>query len=246
MHTRQNSCLHVGCLAVASSHACSILYQNSLNQASCPHPSRHQAANQGEASCQKGQSEAHTQPRPKSSRNRSKRGLRRKVTKSNVVTQLKNAKDKLLGAHAGTTQVSDYELEALNNNAEFFDRYVRLDRNDLEKAKCCLPSWRIRHATPTCRKFGRLSPKQKRRMERTRAEVAAQENYITYSTYCIFHICSYNISSTLHIYIYIYSKHTGIYIYIYIRVMLHFMCVCIYVYVYIYIHTRVYIYIYSA
>ena len=54
---------------------------------------------------------------------------------SNLVTSLKNAKNKLQGVQAGTIAVSDGELEALKSKADFFDRYVSLDRNDPEKAQ---------------------------------------------------------------------------------------------------------------
>lgn len=59
----------------------------------------------------------------------------KKKDQSNLVTSLKNAKNKLQGVQAGTIAVSDGGLEALKSKADFFDRYVSLDRNDPEKAQ---------------------------------------------------------------------------------------------------------------
>ena len=103
----------------------------------------------------------------------------KKKDQSNLVTSLKNAKNKLQGVQAGTIAVSDGELEALKSKADFFDRYVSLDRNDPEKAQM-LSSFL---ADKTCymQKIREITTETKTEDETasgylTQWEVAAKEN----------------------------------------------------------------------
>ncbi|CAE7280589.1 unnamed protein product, partial [Symbiodinium sp. CCMP2592] len=105
----------------------------------------------------------------------------KKKDQSNLVTTLKNAKTKLQGVQNGTIQVSDGELENLKNKAEFFDRYVSLDRNDPEKAQMLAAFLADKTCNNYMQKIREISTETKTEDEKasgfvTQWEIAAKEN----------------------------------------------------------------------
>ena len=98
-----------------------------------------------------------------------------------MVTSLKNAKNKLQGVQAGTIAVSDGGLEALKSKADFFDRYVSLDRNDPEKAQMLSSFLADKTCNSYMQKIREITTETKTEDETasgylTQWEVAAKEN----------------------------------------------------------------------
>lgn len=105
----------------------------------------------------------------------------KKKDQSNLVTSLKNAKNKLQGVQAGTIAVSDGGLEALKSKADFFDRYVSLDRNDPEKAQMLSSFLADKTCNSYMQKIREITTETKTEDETasgylTQWEVAAKEN----------------------------------------------------------------------